>query len=304
MSPSAALHDPIFRDYLAIVAVLLLGAGLVLATLQFGFRMRLGSVWQTWQSWLWMAPLGVLAIFSGRVLFILAVMVVALLAFREFARASRLNRDRAMCAAVAAAISGVGIAALLKAGSFIAPLLGIMLVALVPIVRNRSNELQRFSLGLIAFLYLGWMFGQLGFIANSPGAYGFLCFSLFATGVCDVAGFTFGKIFGHHPLRSVISPGKTLEGSLGALIVALILPWLLQFSFPFFGARELILAGLIVGLGGQIGDLSLSFLKREFGIKDWGAAIPGHGGVLDRIDSLIFVAPLFILLVNHYHSGR
>jgi phosphatidate cytidylyltransferase len=304
MSPSAAVHNPIFREYLAIVAVLLLGAGLVLATLQFGFRMKLGNVWQTWQSWLWMAPLAALAIFSGRVLFILGVMVVALLAFREFARASSLKSDRAMCAAVAAGIGGVGIAALLRAESFTAPLFGIMLVALGPIVRNRSNELQCFSLGVIAFVYLGWMFGQLGFIADSPSASGYLCFLLFATGVCDVAGFTFGKIFGRHPLRSGISPGKTLEGSLGALLVGLILPWLLRFSFPFFGTRELILAGLIVGLGGQMGDLSLSFLKREFGIKDWGAAIPGHGGILDRIDSLIFVAPLFILLVNHYHPGR
>ena len=286
------------------MAVLLLSAGLVLATLQFGFGTKLGSVWQTWASWLWMAPLAALAIFSGRVLFILAVMVVALLAFREFARASRLNSDPAMCAAVAAGIGGAGIAALLKTGSFVAPLFGIMLVALVPIVRNRSNQLQRFSLGVIGFVYLGWMLGQLGFIANTPGAFGYLCFLLFASGVCDVAGFTFGKIFGRHPLRSAISPGKTLEGSLGALVVALILPWLLQFSLPFFGARELILAGLIVGLGGQMGDLSLSFLKREFGIKDWGAAIPGHGGILDRIDSLIFVAPLFILLVNHYHPGR
>ena len=131
------------------------------------------------------------------------------------------------------------------------------------------------SLGMVAFIYLGWMFGHLGFLANTPNAYGYLCYVIFATEVNDVAAFTFGKMFGRHPLRSEISPRKTWEGALGALVVSLALPWLLRFSFPFFGPWQLILAGLIVGIGGQLGDLSFSVIKRDLGAKDMGATHPG-----------------------------
>ncbi len=207
---------------------------------------------------------------------------------------------------VLAGIVAVGTAALLKAGMGFVPLLALGLILLVPVLRNRrgDDELRRMSLGVIAFIYLGWMLQHLGFLANAGNAYGYLCYVLFATEVTDVASFTFGKMFGRHPLRSAISPRKTWEGAIGGLGVAVALPWLLHFSFPFFETSQLILTGLIVGIGGPLGDLSLSLLKRELGAKDWGAAIPGHGGVLDRIDSLIFVAPLFMLMVEYYYPGR
>src|SRR5256885_14076574 len=156
------------------------------------------------------------------------------------------------------------------------------------------------SLAVVGFIYMGWMFGHLGFLANARNAYGFVCFIIFATALCDVAAFTVGKIFGRHPLRSEISPNKTWEGAFGAFCVATILPWLLRFSFPFFGTRELILTGLIVGIGGQLGDLSISVIKRDIGTKDMAATIPGHGGVFGLGDRLIFAAPLFIAFGVYY----
>jgi phosphatidate cytidylyltransferase len=304
MTPFAALHDPIFRAYVAIVLAVLIGAGTVLALLQFVWRINLGSIWKTYRSWLWMTPLAAFAIFAGRVPFIIGVTTVALLAFREFARVSGLQRDRWMSSAVCAGIIGVGIAVWRDADFAFLSLGAVAVIFLVPILRNRPGQLQSLSLGVLAFIYLGWMFGCLGSLANTPNPYGYLCYLIFATEVNDVAGFTFGRIFGRHLLRSEISPRKTWEGALGALAVSLALPWMLPFSFPFFGRWQLLLAGLIVGIGGPLGDLSLSVLKREFAAKDWGAAIPGHGGVLDRIDSLIFVAPLFMLMTGYYYPTR
>ena len=92
--------------------------------------------------------------------------------------------------------------------------------------------------------------------------------------------------------------------SLGALAVAMILPWLLRFSLPSFGPWQLILSGLIVGIGGQLGDLSVSVIKRDIGTKDMAATIPGHGGILDRIDSLAYTAPLFMHMATYYYPLR
>jgi phosphatidate cytidylyltransferase len=317
MSPHQALQDPIFLAYLRVIFVSLFVGGIVLAVLHWGLKRELGSIWSTYRSWLVMAPIGLAVIFAGRVPTIIGITLLAIFGFKEFARASGLYRDWWMTGAVYAGIITAGAASLMPHprgeepgtgwyGLFVAvPVFAIALVLLVPILRNRARgELQRMSLGIVGFVYIGWMFGHLGFLANAVNAYGYLLYIIFATELNDVAAFTFGRLFGRHPLRSEISPKKTWEGALGALAVSMILPWLLRFSFPNFGTWQLILAGLIVGIGGQLGDLSISVIKRDIGTKDMGALIPGHGGILDRIDSLIYVAPLFLHMANYYSKLR
>jgi len=313
MSPQIALYDPVFRAYFIIVLVSLTMGGAVLGFLRFVLNKETASMFKTYWSWIFMAGIGLLVVFLGRIPTIVGITLLAIFAFKEFARASGLYRDWWMTGAVYAGIVTVGVASLISHprgeepgtgwyGFFVAvPVFAIALILLIPILRNRARgELQRMSLAIVGFIYMGWMFGHLGFMANARNAYGFLCFIIFATGLCDVAAFTFGKIFGRHPLRSEISPNKTWEGALGAFVVAMILPWVLRFSFPFFGTRELILTGLIVGIGGQLGDLSISVIKRDIGTKDMAATIPGHGGILDRIDSLIYAAPLFMHMAGYY----
>jgi phosphatidate cytidylyltransferase len=317
MSPQTALHDPVFRAYLLIVPLSLALGGAILGFLQWGLSKELGSIWKIYRSWLVMASIGLLVVFAGRVPVIIGVTLLSIFGFKEFARSSGLYRDWWMTGAAYAGIVAVGIASWAphpggegpSAGSYACfmavPIFAIASILLIPILRNRARgELQKMSLSIIAFIYIGWMFGHLGFLANATNAYGFLCYVIFATELNDVSAFTFGKLFGRHSLRSQISPNKTWEGALGALAFSMILPWLLRFSFPFFGAIQLILAGLIVGIGGLLGDLSISVIKRDIGIKDMGAAIPGHGGILDRIDSLIYVAPLFMHMAGYYYRLR
>jgi phosphatidate cytidylyltransferase len=186
------------------------------------------------------------------------------------------------------------------------PVYAMVLILLVPILRNRTQgQLQSVALATLGFLLVGWMFAHLGFLANSAHPYGYIAFIVFAVEICDIAAYTFGTLLGRRPLRSEISPRKTWGGALGALAVAMVLPWALGFSFPpAFDWHAKVLTGLIVGLAGPLGDLSISLIKRDLGVKDMGAAIPGHGGILDRIDSLIFVAPLFLRLVNSVEPLR
>jgi phosphatidate cytidylyltransferase len=311
MSPGAALQSDIFRLYLVLVVVLLATSGVALAILTSVFKKEVVSVRVTYRSWLVMAPIFLGCVFAGRAATIVLATLLALLGFKEFARATGLYRDWWMTGGVYAGIVAVGVVGLVRDprsgvpgwyGLFMTlPVFVVALLLLIPILRNRTQgQLQAMSLAIVGFLYIGWMFGHLGFLANSRTAYGYLIYLVFAVELNDVAAFAFGRVLGRHPFRSNISPKKTWEGALGALAVSLALPWLLRFSFPHFGATQLILTGLIVGIGGQLGDLSISVIKRDLGIKDMGVTIPGHGGMLDRIDSLIYVAPLFLHMVDYW----
>ncbi len=315
MSPNAALQSDVFRLYLLIASGLLVTAGAVLAVLTLGLKKNVQSIWATYRGWLIMAPAVIGCIYAGRAATVVFFSLLAIFAVKEFARATGLYRDWWMTGSVYLAIAAV-CAITLMADPFSGqpgwfgmfrtlPVYAIALFLLIPILRNRTQgQLQAVSLAIVSFTYIGWMFGHLGFLANSNYPYGYLLYVIFAVELNDVAAFTFGKLFGRHQLRSQISPNKTWEGALGALAVSMALPWVLWFSFPHFGPVQRILTGLIVGIGGQLGDLSISFIKRDLGTKDLGATIPGHGGILDRIDSLIFVAPLFLHMVNYFYGLR
>lgn len=309
----AALSDPIFLAYAKLVGGLLGAAGVILLFMTYILRKDVSGIWRTYRGWLIMIPLVLATLAAGREAIVIGVGLLAGLGFREFARATGLYDDWWMTGTVYLGIVAVAATSLVSDpktgvdgwyGLFIViPVYVVSAILIVPIARNvAQQQLQRVALAILGFVYLGWMFSHLGFLANSPHAIGYLLFLVLAVEGSDIAAFTCGKLFGRRKLRSNISPNKTLGGSAGALGISLILPWLLWFSFPHFDPIDLVLTGLIVGIGGQLGDLTISFIKRDIGIKDMGALIPGHGGILDRIDSLIFVAPLFFHMTRYFHG--
>lgn len=312
MTIDAALQSEVFLTYLKIV-----GGVLVVAGLAIGFVRLLGrdvsSMLRTYRGWLIMIPIVLGVLLLGRTATIVGVTLLAIFGFKEFARATGLYDDWWMTGIVYVAIVALGVVSYIPDprldrdgwyGLFMAmPVYVIAAILLTPILRNRAKgQIRQVALAIVGFVYFGWMFSHLGFLTNTQFAYGYLLYLVFAVEINDVAAFTFGKLFGRRKLRENISPNKTIAGSAGAVCVSLAMPFLLSFSFPHFELSHLLLAGLIVGVGGQLGDLVMSYIKRDIGIKDMGQVIEGHGGILDRIDSMIFVAPLFFHASRWFHG--
>jgi phosphatidate cytidylyltransferase len=121
--------------------------------------------------------------------------------------------------------------------------------------------------------------------------------------LADVGGFVAGKLFGKHKLAPLVSPGKTWEGFLGGMIFQLILiVGLAVYLPPEISIVKLSLLVFPVALYSVVGDLFESMIKRNSGVKDSGALLPGHGGVLDRIDGIMAALPLYALVLGAYSS--
>ena len=128
----------------------------------------------------------------------------------------------------------------------------------------------------------------------------YILFLAFATLGADTGAYFVGRKFGKHKLNERISPKKTIERSIGGWIFAFAISFAFAYFNNFFGFGKLIFAinSIVLPLAGMIGDLAFSLIKRTYGIKDYGNLIPGHGGVLDRIDSLCFCLMLFVAIVG------
>jgi phosphatidate cytidylyltransferase len=158
--------------------------------------------------------------------------------------------------------------------------------------KNYSMMLSNISLTIFGSIYVGYLFSFIIRIKNLPNGNYFLIFLLFITWINDVAAYIIGIKFGKNKIFPKISPMKTIEGSLGGIIFGVISVFIFK-NWINLTFDKIILLGLIITIIAQLGDLFESMLKRCIGVKDSGNIIPGHGGILDSFDSLLFAAPVF-----------
>jgi phosphatidate cytidylyltransferase len=125
-------------------------------------------------------------------------------------------------------------------------------------------------------------------------------FLVFVTEMSDVLQYVWGKTLGRHKVIPAVSPNKTWEGLVGGILSTMLLSLAIRFLTPF-SIPETLLVSLIITVAGFCGGAVMSAVKRDFGVKDFGDVIPGHGGVLDRVDSLCYAAPLFFHYVRYFH---
>jgi phosphatidate cytidylyltransferase len=158
--------------------------------------------------------------------------------------------------------------------------------------KDLSTVVQHLSLVLFGFLYLPLLLGHLALLRALPEGRQWVFLTLLIVMASDTAAYFIGVSFGRRKLYPAISPNKSIEGALGGLAGSLGGAFLGHvWFFPAIGIQDCILLGLGLGALAQLGDLFESMLKRSFQVKDSGKLIPGHGGILDRLDSLIFAFP-------------
>jgi phosphatidate cytidylyltransferase len=154
--------------------------------------------------------------------------------------------------------------------------------------RNKENAFLSWIWTLTGILYIGWLLSHYVALRELDFGREWVLYALFVTFASDTFAYFIGKTWGRHQL-SPISPKKTQEGALGGIlgsvIISLLMVWLFKLPINYGYA---ILLGIAVSVFGQIGDLFESLFKRNMGIKDSGHSLPGHGGFLDRMDSIVF----------------
>ena len=165
-----------------------------------------------------------------------------------------------------------------------------------------SKVTESLSLIMMSFFYLPWCLGffiKLMFLKGIDGRLLIVFLILTAKGT-DIFSYVFGKSIGKHKMSPVISPNKTIEGAIGGLLCSLLIAGLCQkiFMKQAFPLSQTLLYGFMISGISILGDLTESLLKRDSCIKDSGGAIPGLGGILDMLDSILFAAPLLFLSIS------
>ena len=151
---------------------------------------------------------------------------------------------------------------------------------------------REISYATLAFLYIPMLLMHLVMIRQLAYGVQWLLVIMLIVMTNDSAAYYAGSAFGKHRLYPLVSPKKSIEGALGGLVGSIGGTLLARFTFfPQLTLLDALLTAVFIGMIGQAGDLFESLLKRSFGVKDSGSIIPGHGGVLDRLDSIIFAAP-------------
>lgn len=152
---------------------------------------------------------------------------------------------------------------------------------------------------LMATLYIG-LFVYLYLIRLYVDGWIWLTFTLVGTWSSDTLAYFVGRALGRRHLAPVLSPGKTVEGAAGGIAGSVLAALVFLYLYPFLPRGPMLILGVLLGAAAQVGDLVESAFKRQAGVKDAGGIIPGHGGIMDRFDSMLFTAPLVYYFVAKF----
>jgi phosphatidate cytidylyltransferase len=267
------------------------------------------------QTWWWLVAVLFLALAFDRVIAVVVMALVSFMAFKEFLSIAPTRRADNLVLlwaylAIPVQYLWVGMA---WYGMFII-FIPVYVFLLLPMRMVLIGETQGYlrAAGTIQWGLMTTVFSisHMAYLLNMPSRSGLhgavtgemlVFYLLVLTQLNDVAQYLWGKMFGKHKIIPRVSPNKTAEGLLGGMFTTTVLAWLLAPWFTPMGPMHAVLSGVLISMFGFIGDVVISAVKRDIGIKDSGNFLPGHGGILDRLDSLTYTAPLFFHFIYYLY---
>ena len=291
----ALWSDPLYRETMYLVVGVLFSVGLLL----FPFRNKnphFQAHWASLKSWLFAAPvlLALCGLQAPGPLIILTL--VAMSGAKIFFQMMGMYHRSYFVWLTYLGIIGLALAIHFEFQEIynIAPMIFLGLICVIPIIRNSPKHMiQYLSLTLMCFSFLGWAFMHLGWIWHLERGPFMVIYLIILTEVCDNMYLLLSRHIGTIKLFSKISPRRNLEAGLIAFALTLVLAFALRHLLPDRSEIFWIASGLVAALGGSLGDLVLSVIRRDLGIKDVGPFIIGRGDLLTIMDRMMFVAPIF-----------
>jgi phosphatidate cytidylyltransferase len=288
------LSNPLFLPTLELVGWLFLfGFAIVLFFARKDLRAGLtGELGKRFLGWVIIAPVFLIATFVRGYVAALILFIFFYRVLVEYIRVVGVQRPYAIYLYTLVPVTFF-VAQYFPGVYFTLPAASILLLTLVPLLGRHVEDLYtQLSFAGRGYLYLVWSVAHLILLQQLAGT-GLVMLTAVGVALSDVMQYTIGKLIGKHIISPEVNPRKAWEGLIGDFLGAGVAVYLFRFGLPpeFLTGHQIILA-FIIGLGAAWGDLISSLIKRAAGAKDWGDIIPGHGGLLDRANSMVIVIPL------------
>lgn len=300
ISIPTAWESPIYRQTVLIVLSIIFASGAV----TFFFRNKNYYFVQSWasiKSWLFAAPLMFIVMGLPEPWPLVALTALAILGAKIFFQIMGMFHRSYFVLICYAGIIGLGFcvwADRLDIYNFM-PMMVLGVNCLVPLARNSYKRMiQYISLTLLAFIFLGWSFMHLGLILKFPNGVFQVMYLIILTEFCDNTNLAVSRYIGGWKLFPGINPRRTVGSTAVAVALTLFLAGSMRFLLPDGSEKYWLASGLVASLGGFLGDLVMTAVRRDAGMKTVGPFILGRGDFLHRVDRLIFVAPIYYYVMT------
>ncbi len=300
-----AWSDPIYRSIATLVIVTIFVVGVIF----FPFRHKNPAVLGTWasiKSWIFAAPILFFIIGLSDPWPLVGITIAAIFCAKEFFQITGMYHRSMFVWLVYFGIFGQALSIYFNYLDLydLMPMIMMALIMCVPLARNNYKSMVQYTaLSTFNFIFMGWGLLHMSRIFLLPQGYLHLIYMILLAEACDNIGLAAGRVIGKVKILDKISHRRTVEGAVLSFVFTMGVAYSLKNIFAAEPVNFWLVTGAVVFLSSSMGDLALSVIRRDLGVKDMGAFIWGRGGLLDLMDRMIFVAPLYFYALKWLHEG-